>query len=134
MFEDLLPAVERGILEAAGAIPVVFKGLERSFEKGASFSAPSRHDHHELVYLRSGRAEFDLEGRKVIVDKGSSLVIRPRVTHSLRAIDGFVEIVAVYFGFAHPNTLPLPPHGQLAQTGFRVPYHRYRTAKPGKIP
>jgi len=119
MFEDLLPAVERGILEAAGAIPVVFKGLERSFEKGASFSAPSRHDHHELVYLRSGRAEFDLEGRKVIVDKGSSLVIRPRVTHSLRAIDGFVEIVAVYFGFAHPNTLPLPPLGQLAQAGFQ---------------
>jgi AraC-like DNA-binding protein len=100
MFEDLLPAVERGILEAAGAIPVVFKGIERTFEKGPAFSQPSRHDYHELVYLRSGKAEFEVEGRKITVEKGGSVVFRPRMAHAVRCIDGYADIVVLYFGFA----------------------------------
>ncbi|MBP1757431.1 MAG: DNA-binding protein, AraC-type [Firmicutes bacterium] len=103
MFEDLLPAVERGILEAAGAIPVVFKGIERTFEKGTSFSTPSRHDHHELVYMRSGKAEFEIEGRKVTLEKGGSLVFRPRMAHAFRSMEGYADIVVLYFGFAHAH-------------------------------
>ena len=42
MFEDLLPAVERGIMDAAGSIPVVFKGIERNLEKGADLFGPQQ--------------------------------------------------------------------------------------------
>ncbi|MDD2534714.1 MAG: AraC family transcriptional regulator [Eubacteriales bacterium] len=107
MFEDLLPAVERGIIEAAGAIPVVFKGIERTFEKGETFSVPSRHDYHELTYMRSGKAEFDIEGRKVVLEKGGSLVLRPLMSHAIRVEEGYAEIVVLYFGFATPQTRPL---------------------------
>ncbi len=103
MFEDLLPAVERGILEAAGAIPVVFKGIERTFEKGTSFSTPSRHDYHELIYMRSGKAEFEIEGRKVTLDKGGSLVFRPRMSHAFRSVEGYADMVVLYFGFAQSH-------------------------------
>lgn len=107
MFEDLLPAVERGIMEAAGSIPVVFKGIERTFEKGATFSMPSRHEYHELLYMRTGKAELEVEGRKVILEKGGSLVLRPLMSHAIRVEEGQAELVVLYFGFAKPQARPL---------------------------
>lgn len=100
MFEDLLPAVEKGILSAAGSIPVVFKGIERSFEKGTATASHSRHDFHELTYLRSGKAEFDVDGRKLVLDRGAALVIRPRKPHSVRILEGHADMMVVYFGFS----------------------------------
>ncbi len=102
MFEDLLPAVERGILEAAGAIPVVFKGIERTFEKGSLFPVPSRHEYHELVYMRSGKAEIEIEGKRILLEKGGSVVLRPMMAHAIYVEEGQVEVVALYFGFAKP--------------------------------
>jgi AraC-like DNA-binding protein len=101
MFEDLLPAVERGIMDAAGSIPVVFKGIERSFERTATMTNPSRHDYHELTYMRSGKAEFLIEGRRVLIEKGATLVIRPRSSHRIRILDGAADMMVLYFGFAH---------------------------------
>lgn len=103
MFEDLLPAVERGIMEAAGAIPVVFKGIERTFEKGSAFPVPSRHDYHELVYMRSGRAEIEVEGKRILLEKGGSVVLRPLMAHAFYVEEGQAEVVALYFGFAKPQ-------------------------------
>lgn len=100
MFEDLLPAVEKGILSAAGSIPVVFRGMERSFEKGSTMATHSRHDFHELTYLRSGKAEFDVEGRKLVVERGATLIIRPRKAHSVRILEGHADMMVVYFGFS----------------------------------
>jgi AraC-like DNA-binding protein/quercetin dioxygenase-like cupin family protein len=101
MFEDLLPAVERGIMDAAGSIPVVFKGIERTFDKGSSLPTSSRHDYHELTFMRSGKAEFEIEGRKVQLEKGGTLVIRPRMSHSIRVLEGYADMVVLYFGFSH---------------------------------
>lgn len=104
MFEDLLPAVEKGILSAAGSIPVVFKGIERSFEKGSTTTSQSRHDYHELTYLRSGKAEFEIEGKKLILERGAALVIRPRKSHTVRIIEGHVDMMVVYFGFSRQQS------------------------------
>jgi AraC-like DNA-binding protein len=100
MFEDLLPAVERGIMDAAGSIPVVFKGIERTFEKGSIQANPSRHDYHELTYMRSGKAELEIEGRRVTLEKGATLVIRPRMSHTIRVQEGYADMLVLYFGFA----------------------------------
>jgi AraC-like DNA-binding protein len=99
MFEDLLPAVERGIMDAAGSIPVVFKGIERSFEKGNVPISPSRHDTHELIYMQSGKAEFGIENRRVVLEKSDSLVIRPHMSHSVRILEGYADMIVLYFGF-----------------------------------
>jgi AraC-like DNA-binding protein len=123
MFEDLLPAVEKGILSAAGSIPVVFKGIERSFEKGSTTTSQSRHDYHELTYLRSGKAEFEIEGKKLILERGAALVIRPRKSHTVRIIEGHVDMLVVYFGFsrqqsAQASVISGPPDSSTQDLAF----------------
>ena len=100
MFEDLLPAVEKGIIDATGSIPVVFKGIERNLQKGLVYEAPSRHDYHELTYIRSGKAEFEVEGKKVLLEKGGTIVIRPKTSHLVRVPEGQVDVIGLYFGFS----------------------------------
>lgn len=104
MFEDLLPAVERGIMDAAGSIPVVFKGIERNFEKGLTYTAPSRHDYHELTFVRSGKVEFEIEGRRVFLERGGTIVIRPKMSHIVRVNEGHADVIGLYFGFSQQLT------------------------------
>ncbi len=127
MFEDLLPAVEKGILNAAGSIPVVFKGMERSFEKGASTAAHSRHDFHELIYLRSGKVEFDIEGRKLILDRGAALVIRPRKAHDVRTLEGHADMMVVYFGFSRQQPTLSKPFQMIQENASGHPVLPKRT-------
>ncbi len=100
MFEELLPAVEKSILEAAGSIPVVFEGIEHCFEKSTPVSESSRHTSHELLYLRSGLAELTIEGKTVPLNRGTTLIIRPNVNHTIRVISGQADMVVLYFGFS----------------------------------
>lgn len=100
MFEDLLPAVEKSILEASGSIPVVFEGIEHSFEKSTPFPMVSSHQSHELMYLRSGKTEFIIDGKPVMLEKGSTLVIRPNVKHAIKILSGHADMVVLYFGFS----------------------------------
>lgn len=100
MFEDLLPAMEKSILESSGSIPVVFEGIEHNFEKSTPFPTVSAHSSHELMYLRSGRTEFEVDGRKVLLEKGSTIVIRPNVRHAIRILSGHADMVVLYFGFS----------------------------------
>jgi len=103
MFEDLLPIVEKGILEASGVIPVVFEGLERNFEKSSNKSLESRHGFHELIYIRSGDADFLVEGEVIPVHRRSSIIIRPGASHVIRLKSQRADTVVLRFGFS--NTL-----------------------------
>ncbi|HPE38123.1 MAG TPA: AraC family transcriptional regulator [Bacillota bacterium] len=100
MFEDLLPAVEKSILESSGSIPVVFEGIEHCFEKTTPVATSSRHTSHELLYLRKGAAEFTINGKTVMLSKGSTLIIRPQVNHAIRVPEGQADMVVLYFGFS----------------------------------
>ena len=99
MFEELLPAVEKGILEAVGSIPVVFEGIEHCFEKSTPVPSSSMHSSHELLYLRSGKAKLTIDGKGVELDKGSTMVIRPNVNHTIDVLTKRVDMVVLYFGF-----------------------------------
>lgn len=111
MLEDLLPAVEKGLLNAAGSIPFVFRGIERSFEKGAVTTAHSRHEYHELTYLRSGKAEFEVDGRKLVIERGGAVVIRPQKPHVVRILEGHADMMVVYFGFTRQYSGSSPESG-----------------------
>lgn len=100
MFEDLLPAVEKSILEAAGSIPVVFEGIEHCYEKSSPVQSSSGHSSHELLHLRKGSAELMIGGKNVLLEKGSTLVIRPNVSHAMKVIGRQAEMVVLYFGFS----------------------------------
>lgn len=100
MVEDLLPAFEKSLLENSGSIPVVFEGAEHCFETSTPFPTASSHTSHELLYLRRGRCEVTINGKLVVVTKGSTLVIRPNMTHSVRVVEGPADMVVLYFGFS----------------------------------
>ncbi len=101
MVEDILPAFEKSLLEFSGSIPVVFEGVEHCYETSTPFPTASRHTSHELLYLRQGKCEFVINGKTVQVTKGSTLVIRPQVTHSVKVLEGPADMVVLYFGFSN---------------------------------
>jgi AraC-like DNA-binding protein len=70
---------------------------------------PSRHDYHELTYVRSGKADFLIDGRHVSVEKGATLVIRPNTSHQIKIRNGPAEMLVLYFGFSRQiNRTGLP--------------------------
>lgn len=100
MFEKLLPAIDDTLLNDSGSMPVVFEGFEHVLEKKDSEPVTKLHQDNELFYLRQGKIEFTINGRKVMVDKGTTLVIRPNVAHSLRVVTDTAETMSLHFGFA----------------------------------
>lgn len=103
MFEDLLPEIEKSIINSTGSIPVVFKGMERQFAQEDLPQKHSRHEFHELLYVRSGKANFDVSGKKIFVEKGDTLVIRPGQSHQILVEEGRVDMIVLYFGFQKPQ-------------------------------
>jgi len=99
LFDDLLPEIEKSIQNSTGSMPVVFKGIERQFAKGDSQSKYNRHEFHELLYVRSGKAQFDIAGRIVFVERGDTLVIRPQIYHKIIVNEGNIDMIVLYFGF-----------------------------------
>ena len=100
MVEDLLPALEKSLLESSGSIPVVFEGVEHCYETSTPFPTSSSHTSHELLYLRRGKCEFTVEGKTFQLNKGSTLIIRPQASHSVRVLEGPADMVVLYFGFS----------------------------------
>lgn len=99
MFDDLLPEIKKSIENSTGSIPVVFKGIERQFALGDYPQKANMHEFHELLYMRSGKAHFDVSGRKIFVEKGDTLVIRPNQIHKITVDEGNVDMIVLYFGF-----------------------------------
>ncbi len=130
MFSDLLPAIENGILSVSGSVPVVFEGIEHVLEKNTSLSEASKHDTHELLYLRDGEIDIRIEGSKFTLRKGDTVIIRPQMVHALKVTSKQADMLILYFGFVpDPKelqvvanvTIPDPTTGGTKTTGPRAP-------------
>ncbi len=100
MIEDLLPGVEKSILDSVGSIPLVFKGMERTIGQGLLDDGKrSQHEYHELTYLRSGRVEFEVDGRRTVIERGGNIVIPPGRVHVTNVLEGTADMVVLYFVF-----------------------------------
>ncbi|MBR6959436.1 MAG: AraC family transcriptional regulator [Clostridiales bacterium] len=104
MFNNLLIAIENGILNSSGALPVVFEGIEHVFEKTGKSAGESMHDTHELLYMRDGESELSIEGKILQLRKGDILIIRPHMVHALLSTSKKAEILSLYFGFIPSNS------------------------------
>ncbi|MCQ2504419.1 MAG: AraC family transcriptional regulator [Saccharofermentans sp.] len=105
MFENVLPAIEESIKNDTGVFPVVFEGLEHVIEKKVPSVNMSTHNTHELCYIRNGKAEFIIDGRRVSVEKGSALIIRPDTPHCFTVESSVADTIALYFGFAKEKNM-----------------------------
>ncbi len=100
MLKDLIKASDKNVLQALGSIPVVTKGVLRSFETGDNIVRPSQHNAHELTYVRSGKMKYILGGKEYKLSEGELFVLKPGIEHSFVVIEGPVDLVVVYFAFA----------------------------------
>ena len=100
MFDNLLPDIDNSLLSDKGSMPVVFEGLERVLEKKAVMKESSVHSTHELFYLRNGKVEFNIQGKKVTVERGNAIIIRPDVEHTAKIVSSVADSLVLYFGFS----------------------------------
>ncbi len=100
MYDELVPAIEDYMIATSGAIPVVFEGLSHTLEKTAPDVKVSSHTSHELLYVRNGKLDVMIEGHNIVIEKGSTLIIRPNSAHSVRVTSGTADIFVLYFGFS----------------------------------
>lgn len=100
MLDDLVKVLENGVLSATGVLPVVFEGIEHTIEKKTPVAKASKHTSHELLYLRNGSCEFTIDGKTFMLEKGSTLIIRPNAVHTVRVPGDVADMFVLYFGFS----------------------------------
>ncbi len=105
MFEDLLPEIEKSIANSTGSIPVVFKGMERQYAKGEITPSKNQHEFHELLYMRNGSAQLEINKKKISVSKRDILIIRPNISHKIFVNEGTADMIVLYFGFKNAANL-----------------------------
>lgn len=103
MFDKLLPALEESMKNDNGSMPVVFEGLEQIMEKKEASSSMSVHSFHEMFYLRNGKVEFIFENTSLVLEKNTTLIIKPNTAHKVRVISKTADTMVLYFGFSKPN-------------------------------
>ncbi|MBM4423831.1 MAG: cupin domain-containing protein [Chloroflexi bacterium] len=67
--------------------------VEVRFEAGAAVPAHS-HPHEQISYVVSGRFEFTVDGKAVIVAAGESLHLPSNVPHAARALEASTALDA----------------------------------------
>ena len=63
--------------------------VEVHFEKGA-IGAMHSHPHEQITYVLSGKFEFNIDGKKVILEKGDSTYKQPGIVHGAVCLEAGV--------------------------------------------
>lgn len=63
-------------------------------EAGGTAKDPVRRDYETVGYVISGRAELELEGQTVTLEKGSSWVVPKGASHTYRILETFTAVEA----------------------------------------
>ncbi len=90
---EVEPETDRHSLEE---LPLVLKGMGQYFPEGDSISKPSRHDSYELTYVRSGKLDYIIKGKRYHLVPGSTIVLQPDVMHSYVVLEE-CDVACVYF-------------------------------------
>jgi AraC-like DNA-binding protein len=97
------PKLWNMMLDAAGVIPVVVKSVERIHDSSWSMDI-STHDHFEIVYMRKGRAIFEIAGKKVSLEPNEVILIQPNQQHSFSVPDNIrCEFIVLRFMFVESS-------------------------------
>jgi quercetin dioxygenase-like cupin family protein len=83
--ENVAEGVERKILASAGGLMTV----EVIFKKDA-IGALHSHPHEQISYIVRGKFEFEIDGKKHILNTGDSYYVRPGSVHGIRALEDSV--------------------------------------------
>lgn len=77
-------------------LPLILTSMELFFPEGNSFKSPSHHESYELTYVSSGEVNYYIDGKKLNLKTGSTIVVWPGVDHTYEVL-GECEVICVYF-------------------------------------
>ena len=81
-WENAEPGVRRRILQAQGRLML----MEVEFGPGAA-GYEHRHPHEQISYCASGRFEYSLDGRKIVLSPGESIYVPSDALHGAKALE-----------------------------------------------
>lgn len=84
---DVDPGVTRKVLAHSDNLMI----CELHFQKGARGNL-HKHPHEQISYVKSGKFEFDIGGRKQIVEAGDSTYKQPDIVHGAVCLEEGVLI------------------------------------------
>ncbi len=80
------------------SLPIMLEGIQQFYPEGDSVEKPSTHACHELTYVRSGKIDYLIYGKRYRLEPGSTIVVRPNVPHSYVVIEE-CDITCIYLAY-----------------------------------
>jgi AraC-like DNA-binding protein len=80
MEKDILPRAWESLLNSSEFIPVIVKNIEQ-FHDPSWHMAPNRHESFEMVYMKRGKAVFEIAGYPAQIGPNDIIIIKPNQPH-----------------------------------------------------
>lgn len=93
-------------IQLSANAPVALQGVLRTLEHGDHTTTPSKHQAHELTYVRSGKMRYLIQDKTYTLKKGDLFVMKPNSEHTYVIDEGPADLIVVYFAFAKNAFLP----------------------------
>lgn len=101
MDSGILPKAWESLLNSSSFLPVIVKTIERIHDKTWSMQ-PNRHDHYEMVYIKRGKAVFEISGFSVEIGPNDIIIIKPEQFHKfIVKSESGCEFIVLNFKFVN---------------------------------
>ena len=80
MDKPFLPKAWESLLNSSNLLPVIVKTIERFYDASWSME-PNRHEFYEMVYMKKGKAVFEIAGQSTIMGPNDIVIIKPKQFH-----------------------------------------------------
>ena len=91
------PEIKKKIIIDKGFIPSLTTFAQATFKPGQSVDTHTHETMFEVFYIEKGKAEFVVEGTKMVLEVGDSITIEPGEEHS-QSNPFDEDVIWVYFG------------------------------------
>ena len=104
-----MPAAWQDFLSGQRFSPAIVKSLERIHDRTWEMK-PNRHSHFEMVYIKKGCVNYQIEGKNVILNPCDLILIKPDTLHVVKVeSDEMCELFVLSFAFEnHSNAAKQP--------------------------
>ena len=96
---SVLPKAWESLLKSSDFLPVIVKSIERVHDTSWSMSL-STHDFFEMVYMKRGKAVFEISGQPAPIGPNDIIIIKPNQPHKfIVKSDSGCEFIVLSFRF-----------------------------------
>ncbi|MFC1710343.1 cupin domain-containing protein [Patescibacteria group bacterium] len=93
------PDIKKRVIIEKGYIPQLMIFGQATFKQGQIVEEHKHNTMFEVFYIQSGKADFIVNGKKVVVNKGETITLEPKELHS-QSNPYSKPVTWLYFGIA----------------------------------